>query len=128
MNHVANTCSIDNFIAVSSILCPEIIEIEGYIFISEFYHNNIQELKKQFDNDRKKIEQWVNSWSLGDFFVAAYTDSIENERIIKQFGNVLVYFWERRLNELFPDKKIIVEIGENIMGENGLTITIYQET
>jgi len=128
MNHVANTCSIDDFIAVSSVLCPEIIEIEGYIFISEFYHNNIAGLKKQFDNNRKNIEQWVNSWSLGDFFVAAYTDSIENERIIKQFGDVLVYFWKRRLNELFPDKKIIVEIGENIMGENGLTITIYQET
>lgn len=127
MNHVANTCSIDDFIAVSSILCPEIIEIDGCIFISDFYHDNIQDLKKQFNDDRKKIEQWVNTWSLGDFFVDAHTDSIENEKIIQQFGDVLVHFWTKRIKELFPDRKIIIKLGENIMGESGLAITIFQE-
>lgn len=37
------------------------------------------------------------------------------------------YFWDKRLKELFPDKKIIVEIGDRIMGERGLTVTVYQE-
>ena len=127
MNHVASTCSIEEFIAVASILCPEISEVNGYIFISEFFQNNIQRLEEQFGNDRKKIEQFVNTWSLGDFFLQAYTESVENDKIINQFGEVLVHFWGLRMKELFPDKKIVVEIGENIMGEGGLAITLYQE-
>jgi len=127
MNHVANTCTIDSFIAVSSILCPEIIEVNGCIFISELYNDNIERLEKQFDNDKRKIEQFVNTWSLGDYFMATYTNSIENEKIINQFGSILVYFWKRRIKELFPNKKIVIEIGEEIMGESGLAITVYQE-
>lgn len=127
MNHVANTCGIEEFIAVASILCPEIIEVNGCILISEFYQNNIERLEEQFGNDRKKIEQFVNTWSLGDFFLQAYTESVENDKIINQFGEVLVHFWGLRMKELFPDKKIVVEIGENIMGESGLAVTLYQE-
>lgn len=80
MNHAANTCSIDEFLAVASILCPEVIEVNGCIFISELYQNNIERLEAQFENDRKKIEQFVNTWSLGDFFLQAYTESVENEK------------------------------------------------
>lgn len=127
MNHVANTCTIDNFIAVSSILCPEIIEVNGCIFISELYQNNIERLERQFDHDKMKIEQFVNSWSLGDFFLAAHTESVENEKILNQFGKILVHFWKKRMIELFPNRKIIVKIGENIMGESGLAITVYQK-
>lgn len=126
INHVANTCNIEDVIAVGRLLCPEIIEVNGCIFISELYQNNIERLETQFGNDRKKIEQFVNTWSLGDFFLQAYTESIENEKIIKQFGEILVYFWGIRMNELFPDRKIVVEVGEDIMGESGLAITLYQ--
>ncbi|ARE65015.1 hypothetical protein ADH76_34570 [Enterocloster clostridioformis] len=41
-----------------------------------------------------------------------------------QFCDVLVYNWQQRLKELFPHKKIIVETGNEIMGELGLTITV----
>ncbi|RXZ82304.1 hypothetical protein EBB07_11580 [Paenibacillaceae bacterium] len=127
MNHVANTCGIEEFIAVASVLCPEVIKVNDCIFISEFYQNNIEQLEEQFENDRKRIEQFVNSWSLGDFFLESYTYSVENETIINQFGEVLVHFWGKRMKELFPNRNVVVEIGENIMGESGLVITLYQE-
>lgn len=126
MNHQANTCSIEEFIAVASVLCPEFIEVNDCIFISELYQDNIEGLEERFEHDRMKIEQFVNTWSLGDFFAAAYTQSVENEKIIKQFGNILVYFWGRRLVEVFPNKKVVIKIVEDFMGESGLGITLYQ--
>ncbi len=34
----------------------------------------------------------------------------------------------RRSKEVFPERKIKVELGNAIMGEYGLTITMYEET
>lgn len=126
MNFAANSCGIEETLAIASLLCPEIIVEKGYIFISEFYNGGINTLEKQFNNDRKKIEMFVNSWSLADFFLQSSNESVHVDEIIEEFGNVIKYFWTIRFKELFPDKNIIVETGFEIMGERGLTITVYQ--
>ena len=41
------------------------------------------------------------------------------QRQFSIFGN--------RVNSLFPSRDIVVEIGEEIMGEEGLTVTLYQK-
>jgi len=46
INNVANSCSIEEVLSVSNLLCPEIVEVKGYIFISEFYNGNIDSLEK----------------------------------------------------------------------------------
>ena len=84
-------------------------------------------LEKQFNYDKTQIEQWVNSQSLGDFFIGKYTKSLDNDKIIDEFAKVLVYYWSRRAKELFPDRNIVVEVGNEIMGELGLTITMYEK-
>lgn len=127
INNTANSCGIEEVISVANLLCPEIIEVKGYIFISEFYNGNIDSLEKQFNCDRKKIEMFVNSWSLADFFLQASNESVHVDKIIQEFGKVIQYFWQRRLKEIFPAKKVTVEIDDEIMGENGLTVTVYQE-
>ena len=48
--------------------------------------------------------------------------------VVRQFGEALVYFWGRRVRELFPEKNIVVELGDSIMGERGTTITMYEDT
>ena len=126
MNNAANTCNVEQYISVASVLWPEIVEVNDYIFFSEFYNNNIQNLEVQFNKDRKQIEQFVNSWSIYDFFFLADNESVNNEKILMEFGNILKFFWELRLKEVFKDKEIIVEISNSIMGENGMTITMYQ--
>lgn len=127
MNHASNTCGIEETLAVASVLCPEVIEVKGYVFISEFYNGNIESLEKQFNYNKKGIEMFVNSWSLADFFLQASDESVHKDEIIEEFGKVLLYFWKLRMKELFPDKKIVVELGDSIMGERGLTIIVYQE-
>ena len=56
-------------------------------------------------------------------------DSIlyDDEHMINNFCKIIKYFWEKRAKELFPDKKIVVEWGDEIMGELGLTLVMYQQ-
>lgn len=133
-NHSANSNYIEDFISVAYVLCPEIVDVNGYVFIADFYQATgdeailkLHRLEAQFSNDKKQIEQWVNSWSFGDFFIGKYCTALENEIILRQFGDILVYYWSRRVQELFPNRKIIVEYGDGLMGEAGLAITMYQK-
>jgi hypothetical protein len=132
-DHSANSNFIDDFISAAYVLCPNIIEVDGYVFIADFFKATNQEaldklrrLEVQFSGDKKQIEQWVNSWSFGDFFIGKNCSSMDNEEILSQFGDILVFYWSRRVKELFPNRNIVVEYGEAIMGECGLTITLYQ--
>ena len=125
-------CKIDGLIAAAYLFCPEIIEIEGHIFIKEFCNFEegeeikfLNELKEQYNN-KKDIEMSVNTYILCDFFLGN-NEQINDENIFKEFGNALVYFWKRRVNELFPNRNIIVEMGIELFGEFGLCITLYEE-
>lgn len=132
MNLASNTCGIENTIAVSALLCPEIVVEKDCIFISEFYNGGgIENLEKQFNYNRKNMEMFVNSWSLSEFFFSQdesllFDESSYDDTIVEEFGKILQYFWDRRLRELFPDKNIVVELGYELMGETGLAITLYQ--
>ncbi|MGK9253489.1 hypothetical protein [Paenibacillus humicus] len=133
-NHSANSNYIEDFISAAYVLCPNIIEVNGYIFIADFFEaqedeaiNRLLKLETQFNSDKKLIEQWVNSWSIGDFFLGKDCEAMDNEKILKQFGDILVYNWMRRAKELFPNRSIIVKYGEGLMGELGLSITLYEQ-
>jgi len=125
MNHVANSYSIEMAIGFGSLFCPEIVEEDDCIFIAEFY-NGMDGLKEQFNNNRKDIEMFVNSWSLThllkDFDELDYTINY-----IDEFAKAIQYFWQMRFNMLFPERSIVVEIGDEIMGEEGVCITVYQK-
>jgi len=133
-NHSANSNYIEDFISVAYVLCPNIIEVNGYVFIADFYEaqgdkaiDKLLKLESQFNSNKKHIEQWVNSWSFGDFFLGKDCESMDNDKILKQFGDILVYNWMRRAKELFPNRNIIVEYSEGLMGELGLSITLYEQ-
>ena len=132
--HACNCNSLEDIIAISYLLCPDFIQIGEYIFVSVFFEDEgeeaikkIEKLEERFSKNKKLIEQWVNSWSIGDLFINCTDESYQNDSLIMQFCDVLVYNWQQRLKELFPHKKIIVETGYEIMGELGVTITGYEE-
>lgn len=126
-------CKIDGLIASAYLFCPEIIQIKDYIFIKQFWNCSAEEsadcierLEKQY-SDKKTIEMSVNTWSIGDFFVGDSSELMNNDEVIMQFGKALVYFWKNRVKELFPEKKIIVRLDNDLMGEFGLCITLYED-
>lgn len=127
MNNAFNTCSIEQFLSVSSVLWPSIVEVEGCLFVQEFYNGGFEILQEQFDGDKKKIEQFVNTWSLGEFFLMARDESVDNDIIFDEFCKVVKFFWTLRVRQLFPNRTVIVETGDALMGENGIAVTMYQE-
>ena len=86
--------------AAAYLFCPEIIEIEGHIFIKEFCNfkegEEIEFLNdlKRYYNNKKDIEMSVNSWSIGEFFLGDI-ELMDNENVLTEFGKALVYFWKR---------------------------------
>lgn len=124
---------IGSIISAAYLLCPPMVQVRDYVFINHFWNDNeenadrtIEDLEKRF-NSKKEVEMYVNAWSLGDFFMhGGNLEHLEDDEVFDQFGALMVYFWQQRANELFPDKDIVVEIGEEIMGEYGSTITMYQ--
>lgn len=75
---------------------------------------------------KKAIEMSVNTWSIGDFFIGDTSELMDNEKVIQQLGKAIVYFWKCRVKELFPEKEIIVEMENDLMGEMGLCVTMYE--
>jgi len=127
MNHAANSVGIEDTLAVSDVLWPTIVEDDGHVFIADFYNKNLERLKAQFHNDKRAIERQVNAWSLADFFLLASSPSVDSDVLITKFGEVLHFFWSLRLKTLFPGREFVVEVGEDIEGERGLSITFYEK-
>lgn len=132
-SHACNGCYIEDYIAIANIFCPDMIEVDGYIFLAENFNTEkkdakekLERLENQFAN-KKDIENWVNSKSIGEFFTGQDSPSLENMEIINEFCKIIKYNWERRAKELFPERNIVVESGNEIMGELGWTITMYEK-
>jgi len=124
MNHTSNTYNIEMAIGLASLYCPEVVEVDGCIFIAEFYNGNIESLREWLKNTRD-IEMFVNSWSLTELL--AYDEKLDYHiNYIDEFARAIQYFWQLRMNHLFPDRNVVVEIGDNIMGEAGVTVVVYQ--
>src|SRR5690625_2025728 len=112
MNHAFNTCSVEEYLSVASVLWPTVVEVKKYLFIAEFYQGDIERLEDQFRSNRKQIELFVNTWSLADFFLLARDESVDNDDILDQFASIVKHFWTLRFKELFPTRKVCVELGE----------------
>lgn len=61
------------------------------------------------------------------FFVGESSELMDNDKIIAQFANAIVYFWKSTVKTLFPDRKIIVKLDKDLMGEFGLCVTMYED-
>ncbi len=134
VQYASYKCEIDGLIAAAALFCPDIIEIDGYIFIKQFWNIDneeeslvyIKKLEKQFGLDKKKIEKYVNTWSLGDFFIGNDSCNMNDIDVLRQFGNTLCYFWKIRLYQLFPNKQFEIALESEIEGEMGLCIFMYE--
>lgn len=112
-----------NFHAYIEDFAPTCRKLPVYFRI---YNGNIESLKKQFHGNRKEIEIFVNSWSVGDFFLMARDESVEDDVIFDEFCKLLQFCWSLWFKMHFPDRNVVVELGDSIAGESGMTITVYQ--
>lgn len=69
---------------------------------------------------------FVNSWSLQDLL--KNSEELDYSiNYIDEFAKAIKYFWQTRVDMLFPDRNVVVEIGDGLMGEEGLSVTMYQK-
>ena len=131
---------IKDIITASYLFAPDFIQVNEYVFVADLFNRwgkkahtlteyieKVKHLESQFHGDSVKIEQAINSWSIVDFFCTQNANTPLTDKEIQTFCDILVYYWRFRVKELFPDKNIVVESGQEIMGELGLTITVYQK-
>ncbi|HEX9067749.1 MAG TPA: hypothetical protein VF807_03185 [Ktedonobacterales bacterium] len=129
MNTAFNLVGIERMLAAATVFWPDIVEEDGYVFIAEFYTQAIEGLMERFGGDKRRIERWVNAWSLETFFLGdelALSPALSDSALLTAFGEILRHFWVLRLQTLFPNRRFIVEVGEEIEGELGLSITLYE--
>ena len=122
-------------IKLAYILTPNFIVVEDCVFAEDLYYitaeknrfvrrsfgKKVYDLKQMCDGDRKKMEMTVNSWSVFDL-LAIYGIELEDssdDSIVEEYAEILLYFWQLRVKNLFPDRQINVELGYEIMGELG---------
>lgn len=130
INSVANFVDITGVISVAGLFLPEFIEHDKCIFFKENVEKKINEVKhisSPYGDDPKAIERYRNLFNLDEFFLFAADDACDDIRLVKKFGELLEYFWSRRLKELYPDKSFKFELAEDLYDEDGLCLTFWQE-
>lgn len=130
-DYATNTSGLAQTLSVINVLWPTVVEDEGCVFIGKFYRESrMGYLREHIGNDKRQIERWVNAWALTDFFRSdqfSGAPELEDDALLAAFGNALQLLWMLRLQELFPDREFVVELGENIEGEDGLAITAFEK-
>lgn len=131
----SGTTGLAQTLAVANLLWPTLVEVEGYVFIVKFHaqfspESRLHALREQFGDDKRRIERFVNAWAMTDFFRSdqfASAPELGDEALLAAFGSALQLLWTLRLQTVFPDREFVVELGENIEGEDGLAITVYEK-
>jgi hypothetical protein len=130
LDYITNQGTLEAAVAFASFFWPAIVEDDGLVILAKFYQQDqIESLKARFANDKGRIERWVNAWALRDFFRAQQFSGdpvLADEELVGAFGQALRLFWSLRLKVLFPTRTFIVEVGDDIEGEDGPTITFYE--
>ncbi len=131
MNAAQNKYTLIDYLLVSSVFCPELLEINNAVFISEFYgRTDYTTLSRECNNDETLMEKMINTKLLSDFFLLGGNfDEVanENEVLLMKFGSILKFFWQNWFSRKFPKRNFEIEVGQNLFPEEDLAITVYQK-
>lgn len=130
VDFMLNKCGLEDALAVASLLWPTVVEDEDCVFIAQSYKwSRMPELRAWLGDDKRKIERLINAHSIGDYFMgtrSAGDPAMAVDDLVVAFGEALQMLWRLRFQTLFPTREFVVELGDNLEGEAGLTITVYE--
>lgn len=125
-----NFVGLEQLLAAANRLWPTVIEDGNLVLIGGRYHPDyVQQMRTQFENDKTRIERWINARELIDLFMGdrfAGHPALQREDLLRAVGEVLTFFWSLRLKILFPNRTFVVEVSDTIEGASGLAITVYE--
>ena len=109
----------------SKLFWPDLIEVDGFVFISEKYERKNYE-KIITDSRVKNVERFINTWYL-QYAVGTGEYDCDDE-IWELLGQTLCDTWKQRAQYLFPQKSFVTEFAwySDDIGDPG--VTLYQTT
>ena len=130
INSVMNFVDMNGVIAVAGLFAPEFVEQKGHVFLKENIKTRLEKNKLfpcPLGKDKITTERYYNLFNLEEFFILTADETSSDLRMVKKLGGLLMYFWGRRLKELFPEKRFKFEMEEDLYNEHGFCITFWQE-
>lgn len=107
----------------SKLFWPDLIEVDGFVFISEKYERRNYELIIT-DARVNNVESYVNTFYLFDAVGTGEYDC--EDEIWELLGHTLCETWKQRAQHLFPEKSFVTEFAwySDDIGDPG--VTLYQ--
>lgn len=127
-NYVSNLVGLEGVLSVAGLFAPELIIENNCIFLKENYEMIAKmNLYKEYENDNKTLERYVNLLCVSEFYLLAADEAFEDEFLFHEFARVIMRFWQMYLQNQFPEKEFDFELHENgLFDEDGLCITFSQ--
>ncbi len=126
-----NAVKLEDLLAAAHLFWPHLVEADGSVFLASRYNPMlIAELRQRFAGAHQAVKRWVNARELGDIFNTFDdhdTTSLDRQDLVERLGTVLTLFWTLRLRTLFPRRRFVVKVGEEIEGSTGWAITFYED-
>ena len=117
--------SADLVVAFFKLFWPDVIEVEGYVLLTEHYDQaklaNWLEWQRRTGGERWKLEATLNEVHLYHVFLADAALPV-----LEYLATVLARCWRTALREAFPERRFIVFYASE-PEDYGPTLTIWQE-
>lgn len=123
-SYISYSCEPEDVLIASRLFFPELIFIEGCVFLEFKYDPGVVGLLSSYgDQEKMEIERSVNRLALYDAFFGVSSEV--SDLIYKQLCDVLVVSWGMVLNKAFPDFEFKVESSFS-ESEYGPSLTFYK--
>lgn len=125
-NYINMKADIKMALAFSRFFYAELIEVEGCIFLKDYFSSErYSQWKSVCKNDKVSIEKAMNTYAIEDFFHinTDYDDKNITEQI-NELAKILKFFWELSIKQQLPDRRIITKVYNE---EEILYITVFED-
>ena len=99
-DYLSGVANVEVALAFTKLFCPDVVEHDGGIFLSETFNQEIYEQwKAELENDITAIEQVMNHQHIDDLLPGADRVGIDN---LFYLGQVIRQMWENHLKARYP--------------------------
>ncbi|MFT3675207.1 MAG: hypothetical protein QM781_04845 [Chitinophagaceae bacterium] len=115
----------EDFLIFSSLLFPELIEVDGCVFFKTHYNpDSYSRWKKALYEDRSAIEKMINHVHVYDLF--DHRSGNVSESVFDEVGKLLQTSWSCYFRFKYPEWQIAVEYS-NSDQDYGPTLYVYRK-
>ncbi|SMC83591.1 hypothetical protein [Janibacter indicus] len=121
--YVKYKVGVAGLVAVADIAFPELIEVDGLVFIkarySGFSQKTLDDWRERLGDDRAALSRVVNHFVVWDEIEVEGEGSDDSDNMAAEF---IAECWRARAAADFPDRNIVVEV----VDQYGPTVVMYE--